>query len=390
METAQALKTHPLDNTCSRCSLSEICLCSGLGEKELARLDQLLQYRKKVRSAEHLFRAGDTLHSLFAIRSGFFKTYLLYADGRQQVTGFQMCGEIVGMDAISQDEHTCYAIALEDSEVCDIPFARLEELAREMPALQRHFHRLMSREIVRDQGVMLLLGAMRAEERVAALLLNLSQRYLVRGYSAAEFRLRMTRKEIGSYLGLKIETVSRIFTKLQVDGLIAVRNKTVTLKNIAALRRLLGEEERVKSRLEMSITSISEASLVHQTRASAGMVFVVENDESVRELLITLLESEGFEVEAWDNAEAFRHELNSRREGCLLLDIELPGMSGLDLAKKIAVSRAAPPLILMSGRQDLLEAAKAMQLGAVDFVSKPFDVARLLQTIRRSLTRSFA
>jgi CheY-like chemotaxis protein len=248
----------------------------------------------------------------------------------------------------------------------------------------------MSREIVRDQGVMLLLGAMRAEERVAALLLNLSQRYLVRGYSAAEFRLRMTRKEIGSYLGLKIETVSRIFTKLQVDGLIAVRNKTVTLKNIAALRRLLGEEERVKSRLEMSITSISEASLVHQTRASAGMVFVVENDESVRELLITLLESEGFEVEAWDNAEAFRHELNSRREGCLLLDIELPGMSGLDLAKKIAVSRAAPPLILMSGRQDLLEAAKAMQLGAVDFVSKPFDVARLLQTIRRSLTRSFA
>jgi len=246
METAQALKT--LDNTCSRCSLSEICLCSGLGEKELARLDQLLRYRKKARRGEHLFRAGDTLHSLFAIHSGFFKTYLLYADGRQQVTGFQMCGEIVGMDAISQDEHTCYAIALEDSEVCEIPFARLEKLAREMPALQRHFHRLMSREIVRDQGVILLLGAMRAEERVAALLLNLSQRYLARGYSAAEFRLRMTRKEIGSYLGLKIETVSRIFTKLQADGLISVRNKTVTLKNIAALRRLLGEEERVKSR----------------------------------------------------------------------------------------------------------------------------------------------
>jgi two-component system response regulator FixJ len=140
----------------------------------------------------------------------------------------------------------------------------------------------------------------------------------------------------------------------------------------------------------MSIKSISEASLVHQTRASAGTVFVVENDESVRELLITLLESEGFEVEAWDNAEAFLHELNSLREGCLVLDIELPEMSGLDLAEKIAASRAAPPLILMSGRQDLLEAAKAMQLGAVDFVSKPFDVARLLQTIRRSLTRSFA
>lgn len=140
----------------------------------------------------------------------------------------------------------------------------------------------------------------------------------------------------------------------------------------------------------MSITSISEASPVRQARPSAGTVFVVEDDESVRELLITLLELEGFEVEAWDSAEAFLQEFNSRREGCLLLDIELPGMSGLDLARKIALNGASPPLILMSGTQDLLEAAKAMKLGAVDFVSKPFDVARLLQTIRRSLTRSFA
>jgi CRP/FNR family transcriptional regulator len=234
--------------SCFQCSLSEICLPSGLGEEELARLDQLLQRKKKIKRGEHLFRAGDPLKSLYAIRTGFIKTYVLHEDGREQVTGFHMAGEIVGMDAISLDAHACDAVALEDTKVCEIPFARFEQLSRELPALQRHFHRLMSREIVRDHGVMLLLGSMRAEERVVALLLHLSQRYLARGYSAAEFTLRMTREEIGSYLGLKLETVSRAFSKLQEDGLIKVQNKTVQLTDVRALKRLMGESERPISR----------------------------------------------------------------------------------------------------------------------------------------------
>lgn len=157
---------------------------------------------------------------LYAIRSGFFKICIADQEGREQVTGFHMMGEIMGMDAISTEAHAWSAVALEDSEVCDVPFGRLEELSRDIPSLPRHFHQIMSREIVRDQGEMLLLGSMQAEDRLATFLLNLSQR----GYSATCFNLRMTREEIGSYLGLKLETVSRTFSTFQEDGLINVRN----------------------------------------------------------------------------------------------------------------------------------------------------------------------
>ena len=161
-------------------------------------------------------------------------------DGREQVTGFHMTGEIMGVDAISTDMHACHATALEDSEVCEIPFSRLEDLLRQIPSLQRNFHRIMSREIVRDQGVMMLLGNMRAEERLAAFLLNLSQRYATRGYSASSFYLRMTREEIGSFMGLKLETVSRTFSKLQEDGYISIDKKLVEIKNMEGLKALLG------------------------------------------------------------------------------------------------------------------------------------------------------
>lgn len=230
-----------LKSACSTCSLRELCLPIGLEPPELARLDTLIERKWMLRRGDYLFRAGAPFRSLYAIRSGFLKSYVLQEDGREQVTGFHMMGEIVGMDAISGDMHTCDAIALEGTEVCDIPFARLEELSRDMPTLQRHLHRIMSREIVRDYGVMLLLGSMKAEERLAAFLLNVSQRYAVRGYSPTSFRLRMTREEIGSYLGLKLETVSRAFSHFQEEGLVSVHNKEVELKDIEALRQLIGQ-----------------------------------------------------------------------------------------------------------------------------------------------------
>jgi len=156
------------------------------------------------------------------------------------VTGFHMAGELMGMDGIGTERHTCDAVALEDSEVCVIPFERLEVLSREMEALQRHFHKVMSREIVREHGVMLLLGSMRAEERLAAFLLNLSQRLSTRGYSPSEFILRMTREEIGSYLGLKLETVSRVFSKFQEEGSIAVQQKNIRILDPKGLRETIG------------------------------------------------------------------------------------------------------------------------------------------------------
>jgi CRP/FNR family transcriptional regulator len=231
-----------LKTACSTCSLRELCLPVGLSSDDMRRLDTLVFLRRPVKRGEYLFRASDPFESLYAVRAGFFKTKLLLEDGREQVTGFQMAGELIGLDGIGTERHTCDAVALEDSEVCAIPFERLEHLSRDMEVLQRHFHKVMSREIVREHSVMMLLGSMRAEERLAAFLLNLSQRLGMRGYSPSEFNLRMTREELGSYLGLKLETVSRVLSRFQEDGLIAVAQKSIQLKDAAGLRRIVGRE----------------------------------------------------------------------------------------------------------------------------------------------------
>ena len=230
-----------LKTACSNCNLRELCLPVGMTREQLETLDELVYTRKRIKRGESLFRSGDTFQSLYAIRSGFFKTRVATSDWRDQVSGFQMAGELLGIDGIGTDSHSCDAVALEDSEVCVIPYARLEELARNFEPLQHHFHKVMSREIVRDHGVMLLLGSMRAEERVASFLLNLSQRFTARGFSASEFILRMTREEIGSYLGLKLETVSRAFSKFQDDKLVTVQQKHIHIVDIAGLKKVLGQ-----------------------------------------------------------------------------------------------------------------------------------------------------
>jgi CRP/FNR family transcriptional regulator len=231
-----------LKAACSQCNLRELCLPYGLSEDEVARLDHMVGARRKIKRGTHLYRAGDPFEAIYAIKMGFFKTDILLEDGRDQVTGFQMAGEIIGMDGIGTETHACNSIALEDSEVCVIPFAQLEHMSREVQALQHHFHKVMSREIVRDHGVMMLLGTMRAEERLAAFLLNLSQRFTARGYSPQEFHLRMTREEIGSYLGLKLETVSRAFSRFQDEGFISVHQKHIRILDSAGLKRLLNHQ----------------------------------------------------------------------------------------------------------------------------------------------------
>ncbi|MGE5490707.1 MAG: fumarate/nitrate reduction transcriptional regulator Fnr [Actinomycetota bacterium] len=236
---AKEVSLKVIKTACSNCNLRELCLPMGLSEEEMHRLDDLVSTRKRIKRGDFLYRAGQEFDSIYAIRSGFFKTDVLLEDGRDQVTGFQMAGELLGLDGISAERHTCNAIALEDSEVCAIPFSRLESLSREIVTLQHHFHKVMSREIVRDHGVMMLLGTMRAEERLAAFLLNLSQRFTARGFSPAEFYLRMTREEIGSYLGLKLETVSRAFSRFQEEGLIAVQQKHIRILNTPGLKRLM-------------------------------------------------------------------------------------------------------------------------------------------------------
>ncbi|MBK8525358.1 MAG: fumarate/nitrate reduction transcriptional regulator Fnr [Pseudomonadota bacterium] len=238
-KVVQPITLSVIKTACSNCNLQELCLPLGLSHEEVEKLDELVSTRRRLKRGEHLYRAGEAFSAIYAVRSGFFKTDVLLEDGREQVTGFQMTGELLGLDGISTELHSCNSVALEDSEVCTIPFSHLEGLSREIQTLQHHFHKVMSREIVRDHGVMMLLGTMRAEERLAAFLLNLSQRFTARGYSPAEFYLRMTREEIGSYLGLKLETVSRAFSRFQEEGLIAVQQKHVRILNTPGLKRLM-------------------------------------------------------------------------------------------------------------------------------------------------------
>jgi CRP/FNR family transcriptional regulator, anaerobic regulatory protein len=239
--TSTVVSIGTLRSHCATCSMRALCLPVGLGEKDLAQLDAALGNRLKLKKGESLFRNGAAFTSLYAVRLGSLKTTVLSDDGREQVAGYHMPGDLLGLDGMSDDRHGCEAVALEDSELCVMPFTRIEDLAREVPALQHNLHKFLSREIERDHKVMLLLGSMRAEERLAAFLLNLSERYHSRGYSSTEFVLRMTREEIGSYLGLKLETVSRLFSRFQEEGLVSVAGRSVKIIDISVLKHLVGQ-----------------------------------------------------------------------------------------------------------------------------------------------------
>ena len=228
--TAAIISIRQLRAHCSNCTLRELCLPVGL--------DPGVTRRVRLGKGETLYRVGDPFSALYAIRLGTCKTTLLADDGREQVAGYHMTGDVIGMDGIGADRHGCQAIALEESEYCVLPFDELEHLGRTVAPLQHNLHQFLSREISRSHGIMLQLGTMRAEGRLAAFLVDLSRRYGARGYSSTEFVLRMTREEIGSYLGLKLETVSRLFSRLQKEGLLRVHGRSVRLLDVAALGKL--------------------------------------------------------------------------------------------------------------------------------------------------------
>jgi CRP/FNR family transcriptional regulator, anaerobic regulatory protein len=237
---APVVSIGSLRSHCATCNMRTLCLPVGLAERDLASLDSLLGNRLRLKKGEPLFRNGAPFTSLYAVWLGSLKTTVLSDDGREQVAGYHMPGDLLGLDGMGGDHHGCEATALEDAELCVLPFSRIEDLARDVPALQHNLHKILSREIERDHKVMLLLGSMRAEERLAAFLLNLSERYRSRGYSSTEFVLRMTREEIGSYLGLKLETVSRLFSRFQDEGLVTVAGRSVRINDLSLLKQLVG------------------------------------------------------------------------------------------------------------------------------------------------------
>jgi CRP/FNR family transcriptional regulator, anaerobic regulatory protein len=237
---AKILAFRDLNTHCTSCTVRSLCVPAGLEALAIASLDRLISNHVRVRKRGTIYRPGDPFGSLYAVRLGTFKTVMLAEDGREQVTGFHLSGEILGPDGISGNAHVCQAIALEDSEVCVLPFRQLDELANAIPSLRRNLYRFISRHICLDQNMMLLLGSRCAEERLVIFLLDLAQRYHARGYSASEFVLRMTREEIASFLGLKLETISRLFSHLQGQGLIQVQGRAIKLLDSPALKERIG------------------------------------------------------------------------------------------------------------------------------------------------------
>jgi len=228
-----------LEVTCAKCKLRESCLSGGLPAEDLERVESIVFARRRLKRNEHLFDAGDEFRCVYAVFSGFFKTSLGDSEGRDQVTGFFMGGELLGMDGLGSGCYRDSAIALEDSDVCAMPYSLIDEVSQQVPSLQHRLHAVLAREIVRGHGLMMLLGSMSAEERLAAFLINLSKRLRNRGASGSSFVLPMTREEIGSYLGLKLETVSRLFSAFHKNGLIEVQQRQVSIVDIKCLERLL-------------------------------------------------------------------------------------------------------------------------------------------------------
>jgi len=241
--SATVLKICPHDTTasCTSCRLNELCLPLALNKSEIHQLDAIVERNRPYTKGEHIYRQGDEFHSVYAVRSGSFKSYLVSDNGRGRVTGFFLPGEIIGMDGIASRQYTNSCAALEHSSICEIPFSQLERLSRELPNLQHHFFAIMGDEIAKDQQIHTLLSSYSAEERIASFLLGLSSRYARVSLSPIRFLLPMTRGDIGEYLGLTVETVSRIFTSLHKKGLISVNNREIELLDIDSLRSLLSK-----------------------------------------------------------------------------------------------------------------------------------------------------
>lgn len=230
----------PLKTSCSTCHLRELCLPCGMTGTDLERLDKMMFGRRRIKAGQALYRQGDPFEFVYAVRGGTVKSSLTLADGREQVTGFHIAGEQLGLDGVADGRHGTTATALEDTEVCAIPYANLSQMAANGRGAGHLVGRLMSREIVREHGLMLLLGSMNAEERLAAFLLNLAGRLKARGYSSNEFHLRMTRAEIGSHLGMKLETVSRTFSAFQKQRLLEVDRRHIRIIDLEGLTRAFG------------------------------------------------------------------------------------------------------------------------------------------------------
>jgi len=227
--------------SCQNCGIDQLCLPMGLDSANTALLDRYVKRKRIFKRGQVLYRIGEVFTSVYAIRSGSFKTYISTDDGRLQITGIHAAGTLLGLNAIDEKRYNCEAMALETTSVCEISVDCFEELARKIPSVHYQILRMMSKEIKHNQGLMLLLGKKNAEERLATYLLSLSRRFAMRNYSSIQFNLSMSRSDIGNYLGIAEETVSRLFTRFQEEGIITSERRHVVLNDLERLSAIARE-----------------------------------------------------------------------------------------------------------------------------------------------------
>lgn len=240
MTESKIISFEALRVACKNCSLATLCLPMGLTQNDVERLDDIVKRARPLHRGDYVFRNGGRFHSLYVVKTGSVKTYAPSSEGGEHVLGFHLPGELIGLDAIEKEVHTCSAKVLETSAICEVPFSHLEALSGSIPSLQHQLYRLLSKEIGQDTEMLLLLGKKSAEERLAAFLLSMSKRLRKRGLSPTDFYLSMSRHEIGNYLGLAVETVSRLFTRFQEEGLLKVNRKHVELLELEAMETIVG------------------------------------------------------------------------------------------------------------------------------------------------------
>jgi len=236
--SSHSLKLIHVNTACEQCRVRELCLPTQLDDEAVSLIDKLVVRREPLKKGDYLYRTGDKFQGIYAVQYGALKTYGITIDGREQITGFHLAGEVVGLDALDESIHPCNAVALEKTEICQLPFEKLESLFHDLPSLCGNMSRIMSREILREERVLLMLGGTSAEQRLARFLLNLRKRMAERELSVDQFRLCMSRQDISNYLGLALETVSRQFTQFQDRGLLDIHNRSIRILQIERLQEL--------------------------------------------------------------------------------------------------------------------------------------------------------
>jgi CRP/FNR family transcriptional regulator len=241
MNEASRINFDKLKLSCGQCNLRELCFPYGMAEKELSKLDALVEKRRPLHKGDYLYHENDNASAIFAVRAGSVKTMVESPNGEEQIVGFHLAGELVGLDGFRDDKHTCSCIALETSSVCELPITHLEELCLQVPELQKQMRRIMGKEIESDHAMLLMLGKLSAEEKLASFLLSFSRRMEERHWKSDDFVLSMPRQDIANYLGLAVETVSRLFAHYHDEGVIEVDRRRIHIKQMRRLKQIVGE-----------------------------------------------------------------------------------------------------------------------------------------------------